>query len=162
MTKTVFTLLPCAALLAACAGPPLYQPPIDGQAMADVKVHLSFRSAGHHEALLMRGESACLNVPLLRVVQPKIERPGQLIARGMPNATSFDTRLPAGKPVALQFWRQRGPDADVWSFVVLLEAGRSYEAHVDHKSGPSMVDTTTKEEALRLPPNLLKDQLECP
>lgn len=153
------------ALFAACAAPPIYQLPADTADSAEVEVFLPPWQRNFNEGLVMRGEFRCNEKPGLNrsaLVPKVVEGPQQTIARSMPGTIQHPTRLPAGQPLALRFWKTRVTEVRSWNFVVLLKPGGRYKASLDETTGPSIVDAETGAEALRLPPDFHQLLLQCP
>lgn len=154
-------LFAAAAALTACASYPVYTPPGAGEPAADVKVNVYYSSKNYYTGLVLRGAVKCNEVPLSKLLHPTVEGPGVTLAMATSSSQVANIRLPAGKPVALRYTYQQVTTTRVWDFVVMLEPGRSYEANLDMDTGPSVVDTATQTQALRLPHDWFKRNLQC-
>ena len=151
-----------AAGLAACGTNPVYLAPSEGQPAATVKVNVYYSSRNFYEMLAIRGDLKCSNLSVLRLLDIKEAAPSTTLAIADPRRQPTEVRLPAGRPLALRYTERRVDEARNWDFVVLLEPGGSYEATLDTRTGPSMVDTATKAEAFRLPHDWFLRNLNCP
>ena len=158
------SLLAAAIALAGCAAPtpvPLYTLQADHPNSAEVEVWLPYSGRNYSEGLVLRGAAKCNPSTLFSFGIKVIEEPGRPIAYSRHEAYVHTSRLPAGEPLALQFWKTRVTETFRWNMVVVLAPGARYRAFINDLT-PSIVDKDTGLEALRLPHDYLQRQLHCP
>lgn len=159
-------LLAAAIALAGCAAPtpvPLYTLPADHPNSAEVEFLLSQagRERNYGEGLALRGAAKCNPSTLFSFGIKVVEEPARPIARTRVWYERHASHLPAGEPLALQFWQNWSNGTSYWNTVVLLAPGARYRAFINDRT-PSIVDKDTGLEALRLPHDYFQRQLNCP
>lgn len=157
-------LLAAAIALAGCAAPtrvPLYTLPADHPNSAEVEFLLSQSGRNYGEGLALRGAAKCNPSTLFSFGIKVVEEPARPIARIVGAYERHTSHLPAGEPLALQFWQNWSNGTSYWNAVVVLAPGARYRAFINDRT-PSIVDKETGLEALRLPHDYFQRQLHCP